>query len=594
MTRWWIACVLAWLAIVVGRSAAQGSETVVSAELSHGSVYVGDQVTYQVIVRGERPVGRPSVAFPSSVRAQDAGSSESSRQYMQIINGRRERIQESSVAFQYRLQVVEPGPVTVPPATVTMPDGRQLRTESVSMDVLLPRLASGFDLRIEPERTNVYLGESVTALVVWEVDEPSGISRINFDSSSFDPSLEVEPAPPPASQGLQEFSFLGQRAVASLEEVFSGGGGQRISFSFRVRITPTRAGSFDVGPLRVVFDRARLGRGSERVYSESDTITLDVRPVPAEGRPEGYSGLIGSYELRTLASPTTVNVGDPITLRAELRGREPMGETVALPELSGIDGFSRFRLSSEGWREELPRENGRRVFGTTIRALSDEVSQIPPVVIHTFDPVSGRFERVASAPIQIEVRAVREATLADALMSPGAGNGQSGARSVIGPGEPTFWAAPSPAAVLNARPFDPWEAVRNPGVVAVVASGPGAVLVSGAFVLAARRRARPAVARDRALKRAEHTAVRSGPAAGARAAAAAVLGCEVEAVTATDLRRLPVHPGLIRTLIEALEPAEAPGERDPAGADAADTRLAIRSVRRAMRRAPLIERGGGS
>lgn len=574
------------VALLAGDAGAQGSETVVTAELSHASAYVGDQVTYQVIVRGQRPAGRPNVAFPSSVRAQDAGTSESSRQFMQIVGGRRERVQESSVSYQYRVQLVEPGVMTIPPAIVTLPDGRQLQTDPVSVDVLLPQLASGFDLRVELDRTRVYLGESVTATVIWEIDDPSGISRINFDSSQLDRGLDVEPTSPPASQGLQEFSFLGQRAVASLEQVFTGNNGQRLRFGFRVRVTPTRTGSLDIGPLRVVFDRLRSGRVGERVYSESDVVTLDVRPVPTQGRPAGYTGLIGTFELRTLASPTTVNVGDPITLRAELRGREPMGDSVTMPDLSGLDAFSGFRLSSEGWREELPRENGRRVFSTTVRALSASVSEIPPVVIHTFNPVREQFERVASAPIQLEVRAVREATLADAVVASGGSVPSGGPREVIGPSEAAFWAAPTPAQVLAARPFRPWEVVTDPIFVAVAATGPGAICAAAAFVGVRRRRSRPEARRARALRRAEHLVTREGPDAGARAAVSAVMGCAPGSVTVADVGRMPVHPGLIRTLSEAIEPAESGGRARAADPDG--TRLAIRSVRRSVRGTPVV------
>lgn len=599
MMRVCMLSVLLVFAVLSNAASAQDAGTTAVAEVSSTSAYVGDQVTYQVVVRGDRPSGRPSVSFPASVRAQDAGVSEGSRQYMQIINGRREWTHESSITFQYRLQAIEPGTVMVPPAIVTMPDGRQIRTEPVRIEVLLPRLGSGDDLRVELDRTRVYLGETVTARVVWEIDDPAGVGRINFDSSVFDPSFTVEPAPPPGSQGLKEFVFLGQRAVASLEQTFGGNSGQRIRFSFQIRITPGRAGRYEIGPVRVVYDRDHPGRATERLYSESDAITLDVRPVPIAGRPDGYTGLIGSYELRTLASPTTVNVGDPITLRAELRGREPMGDAVNMPDLSGVEGYAQFRLSSEGWREELPRTNGRRVFSTTVRALSADVSQIPPVVLYTFDPATERFERVASAPIQIEVRSVREATLADALMAPGSGAPATGPRGVIGAGDPAFWAAPTPAEVEASRPFRAWEVIREPFVVVAIASGPGAIVAAGVFVFATRRRARPERVRDRALRHAEHLVLRRGPAAGVRAATAAVLDCDPDAVTTADLERLPVHPGLVRTLAEALHASEAPGAMVGKSPDPGDTRLAIRSVRRAIRRdgsVPILHRnaGGGS
>jgi hypothetical protein len=197
---------------------------------------------------------------------------------------------------------------------------------------------------------------------------------------------------------------------------------------------------------------------------------------------------------------------------------------------------------------------------------------------------------VASEPIEIEVRAVREATLADARMSPGGGRtgaapgrGSGVDRPAIGPGDPAFWAPPTPEDALAGPGFRVWEVLARPEVVAALASGPLAVVGAGVFVAASRRRERPDLVRDRALRRAEHLVLRDGPVAGVRAACAAVLGCERRAVTRADVARLPAHPGIVRTLGEALEAAESPHHINQP--DAGDTRLAIRTLRRSVRSA---------
>ncbi|MCC5823209.1 MAG: BatD family protein [Phycisphaerales bacterium] len=575
MIRW--ITVMVWLLGLVTPCAAASDSVSVSAELSRARAYVGDEVVYQVVVRGGRPATRPSVAFPGSVRAFDAGQSESSRQYFEVIDGRTVRVSESSIVYQFRVTPLEPGMVEIPAAEVTLPDGRRLRTDPVRFEALLPRLASGFEVRVETDRTRVYLGETINARVIWTITDRVG--NFDFDTSVFDPTLRIEPAPG-AGRDVTEFRFRGQRAFGTAEQVFEAGGRQSVRFTFHVRITPTQAGMRAIGPVRVVFDRESTTRGArERVYTESDVLTLDVRGLPSEGRPAGFGGLIGRYELRTLASPTTVNVGDPITLRAELRGNEPMVGADGLPALDSMPGFERFRVSSEGWRAEESREAGRRVFTTTIRALTHEVSSIPPVIVYAFDPHEGRYEAVSSDPIQIEVRAVRETTLADAVMSPGTSPGV--ARGVIGPGDPAFWAAPSVSEVISARGFRAAAALGHPAAVGAMASGPLAIVGAWLFVAATRRRAEPWAVRDRALRRAGHTVVRSGAGAGAREACAAVLGCDAGAVTAADVERLPAHPGIIRTLREAIEPDEQ--GRPSGGPGPEHTRLAIRALRRSVR-----------
>lgn len=594
--------VLAVVSLLVAPVWAQGAGITIEAQSTRSSVYVGDEVTYQVVVRGGRPARTPEVAFPASVRAQEAGVSDGSRTMVRIINGRRETVTDSNITYMFRVTALEPGTVTIPPATVTIPGQGQFTTEPVVVEVLLPQVASGFSLTADVERRDVYLGETVTAEVTWTITE--NVGNFDFDTSVIDPSLTVAPGTPgPGTRDLVEFRFRGQRAFGVRERVFEAGG-EAVRFRFWLRITPTEVGPADFGPLRVVFDREAPGSRRVRSYVETDPMTLRVRPLPTEGRPDGFGGLIGRYELSATASPTAVNVGDPITLRAVLTGAEPMTGAESLDALTHSPGFEAFRISSEGWREQQPREAGRRVFTTTVRALSDEVEAVPPVRVSSFDPEAGEYVMLASEPIPLDVRAVREATLADAQMAPGSaarpGRAAGPASEPIGPGDPAFWAAPTLAEIDAASGFRFWSRVREPWVVAALATGPGAVLAAGVLVLATRRRAEPRAQRDRALRRAEHLVVRSGLAAGVRAAGAAVLGCEPEALTTMDLRRLPVEAGVVAPLCAALEAEEAPADRRVGArpVDAAGTRAAIRSLRRSVRRVPVVHglagRGGAS
>lgn len=578
--------VWACLGLFAGDTLGQ-NETSVRAELSRTSAYVGDEVIYSIVVRGERLANPPEVVFPSLVRAQDMGTSESSFRSERIVNGQRVVVNDASRIYQYRLTVLQPGVVEIPPATVVLPGGRRMQTGSARFDALLPQLASGFEVWVELDRRRLYLGETVTARVVWMISESVG-QDFDFDTSVFDPSLDVSPVMPVGGAGrLTEFRFFGRRAIGLAESVLDTAGRQRVRFAFEVEITPRRAGMLDIGPVRVVFDLS--GNSRARAYTESDPISVEVLDLPTQGRPPGFTGLIGRYELRTLASPTTVNVGDPITVRAELRGAEPMVGAEMLAGLTGQTGFERFRLSAEGWREEQPRERGRRVFATTVRALSEEVTELPPVRVWTFDPELERYVEVASEPVQLDVRSVREATLADAVVSPGGGRGASqGASGRVGPGDAAFWAAPGVGEIISGTVFRIEEQLARPGVVATIASGPAAVIGAGAFVLVRRRRARPERVRDRALRQAEHLVLRAGPAAGVRAAGAAVLGCDIAAVTGADIERLPAHPGIVRTLREAIESDEAGAVSGVGGSQKADdTRLAIRTLRRAVRPLPV-------
>lgn len=571
------------IAMVLSLACGWAQAQAVNATLSKSRVYVGDEVVYSVVVADGAARALPGVDFPDSVTAGFSGQSQQSTISSEIVNGQRRQVRLNQVVYAFSVRPNRPGLITIPEAEVTLTDGRTLSTPAVQFEALLPEPSTDFTIDISIPRTDVYVGETVRATVTWTVTQ--NVDDWTFDTTPIPPGLRVEPSetPPPAPSGrVTEFRWFGRPIYASIEQVFAPGGGSQVQLRFYLFITPTAPGEQTLGPLRVVFDRFSGRSSYTRAYSESDPLVLNVRPIPAEGRPAGYDGLIGSYTLRTMATPTTANVGDPITLRAELSGAEPMTGADSLPDLSADPRFKdAFRVSGEGWSEEQPRERGRRVFVTTLRALSDEVKNIPPVTVHTFDPEAGAYSTVMSDPIQLDIRAVREATIADAVIAPGTrpGPAATASRPTLSPADPAFWAPPTAEQIRSAAPFSLRATLASAPAVVTLSTGP-ALLAASAVVVGLRRRSNhPHHRRRRALRRAEHLTIRETPAAGVRAAVAELLDAEPSAIAASDVERLDTHPGVKRTLREAIEPDET-GASHPISPK--DARLAIRTLRRGL------------
>ena len=83
-----------------------------------------------------------------------------------------------------------------------------------------------------------------------------------------------------------------------------------------------------------------LGRGQQRypVERKTDTIRLRINPLPVEGKPKYFTGAVGTFTMDVLAKPTSVKVGDPITLSINISGTgniQTMGEPVLRPESDG-------------------------------------------------------------------------------------------------------------------------------------------------------------------------------------------------------------------------------------------------------------------
>ena len=83
------------------------------------------------------------------------------------------------------------------------------------------------------------------------------------------------------------------------------------------------------------------------------------------------------------ASPTEVNVGDPITLNISVTG-PPLLDAVELPALAGQESLTRdFKVPSE--IEDGDGERQLQGVHPDVRALREDVTAVPPIELPYFD-----------------------------------------------------------------------------------------------------------------------------------------------------------------------------------------------------------------
>ena len=78
------------------------------------------------------------------------------------------------------------------------------------------------------------------------------------------------------------------------------------------------------------------GRGGQKypVERSTDSVKLKIKPLPESDKPDNFAGTVGRFTMDVLAKPTEVNVGDPITLSINIRGKgniQTIGEPVLAP-----------------------------------------------------------------------------------------------------------------------------------------------------------------------------------------------------------------------------------------------------------------------
>lgn len=177
-------------------------------------------------------------------------------------------------------------------------------------------------------------------------------------------------------------------------------------FRVRRRLLPTSAGTrvLSAPTVRVSSgENARVGRFGEVVPSAANEYfgygedqTIEVRPLPEEGRPDDYLGAVGRFSVAAKADRAAVRVGESVRLTLVVEGE---GNTayLDLPERLELDGFH-FLGRTE------PERSAARAFVTyDLRVIDAAVKALPALPFSWFDPAAERYVTATTDPWPLRV-----------------------------------------------------------------------------------------------------------------------------------------------------------------------------------------------
>ena len=404
--------ILAFLAVVLWTGPATAAPITVSASVESTDVAVGEPFVLSIVVDGAQNVPVPSVAA-DGFRADYMGPATE----VQLVNGR----MSAKVTHRYRMIADGEGQFTLGPFVVGYEDQRY-ETKPIAMKVRpagsraqAPAAAPGggdaLRLVVQPARDRVYVGERVEVVLTLYVGEVR-VRDLKY------PVIRAD------GVTVEKFGDADQGS-----EVVNGR--RYTTVRLPTHLTPVRAGDIDLQAtwsvtmltgrrLDSFFDQVLPGQGRE-VEVRADPVRLSVLPLPEAGRPPGFAGAVGSYQFDLTAKPTTLDAGDPITLRMEMAGTGNLAGLSPPPVATG-DAFRRYDPQPVKGEDN----DQRRVFEQVIIPNSADVREIPAVSFSFFDPAAGAYQTITRGPIPLEVHAAAP-----------------GRAAVLDAGEPI---APTPAA----------------------------------------------------------------------------------------------------------------------------------------------------
>ena len=156
-------------------------------------------------------------------------------------------------------------------------------------------------------------------------------------------------------------------------------------------------------PLGDFFGASGLFNRRVPVAVASRPVTIEVLPLPAEGRPGSFTGHVGELDVATSADRSSVAANEALTLRVDLTGTGNL-RVLGAPEIDFPDEFEVFPPeTSESIAPGGGSIRGSRSYEYVLIPRAPGSVTIPPVEVSYFDPRSRTFGTARSQPVAVTV-----------------------------------------------------------------------------------------------------------------------------------------------------------------------------------------------
>lgn len=318
--------IIAFIILLINTAIAQKF----TAQASKTKVAVGEQfqITFTLNSNG-------GDFQPPSLSNFDVYSGPNQSSSMSFVNGN----MSQSVSLSYIIAAKKEGKLTIGPATVNA-NGNSLQSNSITIEVVKGNASAGqgsantqqqsavssenvsdnLFVRTIVDKTKAYQGEQITVThKVYTRYQLLGFQDIKFPDYNGFWAQEV-----PSNQQIQ----------LSNENI--DGVTYQVGELKRTYIFAQRSGKMEIEPMSVecvirrqsnrrprdIFEQF-FGGGYEdaKVAVKSKPVSIDIKPLPEAGKPEGFSGAVGNYSFKANINKDKVKANDAINLSITLSGK---------------------------------------------------------------------------------------------------------------------------------------------------------------------------------------------------------------------------------------------------------------------------------
>lgn len=246
------------------------------------------------------------------------------------------------------------------------------------------------EARYEPQRAP-YVGEQIT---------------LAYDLY-LEPGLMTSQSKPPTEPSLDSFwvENLSSKSMGTRQLIMVDGRPlERIPLA-KYAVFPLKAGPATIDPIKMELITEGFFAPSKKFKVESDSIKLEVKPLPPEA-PTGFEeGNIGQWNFLATTSALNARQGRPITIRISAQGTGQV-DRLRLPKLPEAPELYRITHSEQDVERELRHDKlmGTKTVTYSILPLKAGELLIPALSFSYFDPEKGHYQTKQSGEIRVQVQ----------------------------------------------------------------------------------------------------------------------------------------------------------------------------------------------
>ena len=330
----------------------------------------------------------------------------------QNINGRSSST--SSVSLTFTLLAEHTGNISIPAVTAIL-GGKRVTVHGATVRVLPPdknapsarsqgaaatSVSGTYFFRALPSATVVY--EKQAFPIRYKLYATTEFEINSYEAPQYDGFLSEKQADDGRRQlQLETYQGRNYRTVDILSEVLFA---QR---SGTLTIPPSKIGlrvpiaQADDDPF---FGSSMMGDREVR----SAPVTIQVRPLPIEGKPADFSGAVGSFRMRAELLTKTPKTNESLTIRLTLEGTGNLKQ-VTSPTISFPQDFEVYD-PKETYEEKISATEvyGKKIIEYFAIPRRTGAVTIPALTFSYFDPHLGRYETLHSQAFSLQIAQGRE------------------------------------------------------------------------------------------------------------------------------------------------------------------------------------------